>query len=462
MAYINEWDEAKPDGSEQANTIDTIIQDVKKAVRERMAELMHSSTDWDDDAEQPKRIKYAAISDPPTIPTARTDAEINALITIATDALLDSAPLALDTLNEIAAALDDDANFATSVATSIATKLTSAQATALIATWARANSPSGEIPEGSVPESIARVTELPSADTLGRIPSADPEASKVWKTDTLSVPGWRDDVEGTGGGNGNGAVATTTDSQRVESIEFTAVEATSTLERQQTTIATAPVAVVYGENAAEIITAAVDANTFIIEKAGVYLMEWRGVVTPAADRPEPCLEVQANSDSAELGRTDAVYIRFSADGAYDVRLVGILVIPNDDMVCKALVSNCRDDNSFTVATGHKLRIIRGALGAAGVPGNDGAGTTETRVGELIQDAVDALLAGAPTALDTLNELADAIGDDADYAASVTTALAAKINSTQATALIATWARVNSPSGTAPISRVAGNRTINQL
>lgn len=40
----------------------------------------------------------------------------------------------------------------------------------------------------------------------------------------------------------------------------------------------------------------------------------------------------------------------------------------------------------------------------------------------VSDAIDALVAGAPAALDTLQELADAVGDDADFAATVTTAL----------------------------------------
>lgn len=40
----------------------------------------------------------------------------------------------------------------------------------------------------------------------------------------------------------------------------------------------------------------------------------------------------------------------------------------------------------------------------------------------ISAAVNALLNGAPGALDTLKELADALGDDANFAASVTTAL----------------------------------------
>lgn len=43
----------------------------------------------------------------------------------------------------------------------------------------------------------------------------------------------------------------------------------------------------------------------------------------------------------------------------------------------------------------------------------------------ITNAVNALIGGAPGALDTLNELAAALGDDSDFAASVTTALAGK-------------------------------------
>lgn len=45
--------------------------------------------------------------------------------------------------------------------------------------------------------------------------------------------------------------------------------------------------------------------------------------------------------------------------------------------------------------------------------------------QAIQAAIDGLLAGAPGALDTLNELASALGDDANFAATVTAALAAR-------------------------------------
>jgi hypothetical protein len=45
--------------------------------------------------------------------------------------LIDSAPTALDTLNELAAALNDDANFATTVTNEISTKTTLGKAIAM-------------------------------------------------------------------------------------------------------------------------------------------------------------------------------------------------------------------------------------------------------------------------------------------------------------------------------------------
>ena len=52
----------------------------------------------------------------------------------------------------------------------------------------------------------------------------------------------------------------------------------------------------------------------------------------------------------------------------------------------------------------------------------------------VDDAITALIGGAPGALDTLNELAEAINDDDDYSAAVTTALGTKVATTSAQAL----------------------------
>src|SRR5690606_28777019 len=57
-----------------------------------------------------------------------------------------------------------------------------------------------------------------------------------------------------------------------------------------------------------------------------------------------------------------------------------------------------------------------------VPGRDA-------VVAYIAAQISALVASAPGALDTLNELADALGDDANFATTVTNAIATKLNHT---------------------------------
>lgn len=53
----------------------------------------------------------------------------------------------------------------------------------------------------------------------------------------------------------------------------------------------------------------------------------------------------------------------------------------------------------------------------------------------IDAAINALIGGAPAALDTLNELAAALADDANYAATITTALDGKVDMTDLSAAI---------------------------
>lgn len=55
----------------------------------------------------------------------------------------------------------------------------------------------------------------------------------------------------------------------------------------------------------------------------------------------------------------------------------------------------------------------------------GTNTTQLANTAFVKAAIDALISGAPGALDTLNELAAALGNDANFAASVTTSLAGK-------------------------------------
>ena len=76
--------------------------------------------------------------------------------------------------------------------------------------------------------------------------------------------------------------------------------------------------------------------------------------------------------------------------------------------------------------------IDDATAAAGATIDDSltASTTKTysitAIRDLVSSAISTLTAGAPGALDTLDELAAALGDDANFAATITTALGSRV------------------------------------
>lgn len=83
-----------------------------------------------------------------------------------------------------------------------------------------------------------------------------------------------------------------------------------------------------------------------------------------------------------------------------------------------------------VAALNEVRALAASAGGASI--NDGAtagGTTwsSTKISSQITTQVNALLgASTPAALDTLDELANALGDDANFAGTMTTALANRV------------------------------------
>ena len=101
---------------------------------------------------------------------------VNSKVNTAVSNLVDSAPAALDTLNELAAALGDDANFATTVTTSIGTKWT--QDNTKISNWDTAYGWGNHASAGyltSYTETdpvVGAVTGIVKADGAGNISAA--------------------------------------------------------------------------------------------------------------------------------------------------------------------------------------------------------------------------------------------------------------------------------------------------
>lgn len=66
----------------------------------------------------------------------------------------------------------------------------------------------------------------------------------------------------------------------------------------------------------------------------------------------------------------------------------------------------------------------------------------TKIRDLVTTSISALTAGAPTALDTLDELAAALGDDANFAATITTALGNRVRTDTAAQGLTTQQKLN--------------------
>jgi len=101
---------------------------------------------------------------------------VNSKVTTAVSNLVDSAPEALDTLNELAAALGDDANFATTVTTSIGTKWT--QDNTKISNWDTAYGWGDHASAGYL-TSFTETNDLTAAVTWTNIPDANVPQSAV-------------------------------------------------------------------------------------------------------------------------------------------------------------------------------------------------------------------------------------------------------------------------------------------
>lgn len=87
--------------------------------------------------------------------------------------------------------------------------------------------------------------------------------------------------------------------------------------------------------------------------------------------------------------------------------------------------NTTSKSSLVSALNEVLSVANQAVAASGATIDDAtdASTTKTysvtKIRDLVSTSIAALTAGAPTALDTLDELAAALGDDANFAANIT-------------------------------------------
>ena len=301
-----------------------------------------------------RTVSGDAVADVADVEGALSQAQVDTRAQLRVDALESNAPAALDTLNELAAALGDDANYAATITTALAGK---ASTTALDG---KAATDLSNVAEDSVtPDMLDADSSAKKSNFRSRIGAGASGFSGSYN-DLSDQPTILSQAQ-----------VDTRAQLRVDALEGNAPAALDTLNE---------LAAALGDDA----NYAATITTALAGKAST-----------------TALDGKAATDLSNVAEDSVTPDMLDADSS-------------------AKKSNFRS------------RIGAGASGFSGSYNDLSDQPTilsQAQVDTRAQLRVDALEGNAPAALDTLNELAAALGDDANYAATITTALAGKASTT---------------------------------
>ena len=350
--------------------------------------------------------------------------------------VIDTAPEALNTLNELAAALGDDANFATTVTTSIGTKLDSSAVSAFGLTLvddvdaATARTTLG-LGTAATTASSAYATAAQGTKADAALPSADFNTTFDTRLGSKSTTNL---TEGTNlyftSARARDALSASGDlsyNSTTGAFSFTQDTAFSSLTGTPTTLTG------YGIS---------DAYT---------KTEVDSAITTA-------VATKDNSDEITEGSTNLYFTTARARSAISAGTgisitdgaISTTITQYTDALARAAVSvtdsggdgslSYNNSTGVITYTGPSAANVRAHFSAGtGITITDGSVAvdstiaTKTYADNAATTAVAAVIDAAPATLDTLNELAAALGDDANFATTVTDSIATKLNSSAVSA-----------------------------
>lgn len=287
--------------------------------------------------------------------------------------VIDAAPGVLDTLNELAAAINDDASFVTTINNSIATKLALA----------------GGTMTGAIAMGTNKITGLGT-------PTADYDASTKKYADDLQTQ--------TVAGIGTHAAIST----NVHGVADMAALATMTYVNTEVTAHSNDTTNIHGiGNTALLATQEYATNAVTAEATA------RG----AAITAEATARAAAISAAATTAATNLDTHTADTTSVHGISDTSLLALKSE--VAAVTAASLGLGNVTNTADADKPVSTAQATAIAAAQAAAIADATSQ---------VNAVIASAPGALNTLDELAAALGDDANYAASITTALAGKVDS----------------------------------
>ena len=326
-----------------------------------------------------------------------TDARADARADLKVTALIDSSPAALNTLNELAAALGDDANFSTTVTNSIATKLNSSAVSAFGLT-------------------LVDDADAATARTTLGLGTAATTASTAYATA----------AQGTTADNALAAASVSVFGLTlVDDADAATARTTLGLGTAATTAATAYATAAQGTTADSAVQNLADLS---ITATAAEINKLDGVT----------------ATTAELNFTDGVTSNIQtqlngkqASGSYltgnqSITLSGDVTGSGTTSIAVTIADDSHNHSSSTGAftVGTDLTVSGGDIILSGTGRIQGVDTvtlaTDAANKSYVDTAVSNLVDTAPGTLDTLNELAAALGDDPNFATTVSSSIGEKL------------------------------------
>ena len=311
--------------------------------------------------------------------------------------IVNGSPGALDTLLELSNALGSDANFSTTVTNSLATKAPIASPTF---------TGTVTIPEGAVISGYDTVEARESATAAAISGAAADATTKADAAQAAAIS------------TASADATTKADAAQAAAISTASADATSKANAASssaiTTAAADAVTKADAAQAAAISAAAADATTKAdAAQAAAISAAATDTDTKVSTHSADTTDIHGISDTSLLATTANVATAKSeaiadAGTAADTKVSTAVAALTASSVGLANVDNTADE-SKPVSTAQATAIA-------------------TAKSEAIADAtaqVNAVIAAAPAALDTLDELAAALGDDANFASTVTSSLSLK-------------------------------------